>query len=89
MRLWRLVVELTGPEVWTFLVVAPSGVRAWRTAQASLPRRLRRSASLEELEGCGDERPGPPRVVRAWRTAPSRQREAPSDEAPSLALLID
>lgn len=89
MRLWRLVIELTGPEVWTYLVVAPNGVRAWRVAQATLPRRLRRSASLEELEGCGDQRPGPARVLRAWRSAPSRRADEPSDEAPQLAILID
>ncbi len=85
MRVWRLLVEIAGPEVWTFLVVARDGIAAWRVVRAHLPRRLARGASLEELEGSGERRAGEARVLRAWRVAPARRRGSPSDEAPLVA----
>ncbi len=85
MRVWRMVVEVPGPEVWAFVAAAPDAVTAWRVVRAGLPRRVARAASLEEVSAAGGRLFGRPRLIRSWRLAPSQRRDSPSDEAPAVA----
>jgi len=86
MRIWRLLVEL-GPEVWTFVVVAPDHVRAWQVLLEDLDDRRRELAFLEELEATSATQAdlGPSRVLRTWRSAPLEEPHRASGRSPTAA----